>query len=167
MSLLATLIIGGFTSVGSCTILGFMKAFPPDSVSGISSGTGLAGISGAGLYLLFSSLGLSFNIVVLILMPVALLYAANFRFILNLKANIEQSIRDRLQGAQAAVEAGTQQLADQETAEAKEAQMNEPLSVETIKNVLKLVGWPLFNLSAVRSLNLGLLPRVCLHYQLC
>ena len=68
---------------------GFLKAFPPEFVSGISSGTGLGGITGAGIYLLLSSIGLTFNYIVLVLIPFAILYGATFHFILQLKAKIE------------------------------------------------------------------------------
>lgn len=152
ISLLATLVIGSFTSVGSCTIMGFIKAFPADSVSGYSSGTGLAGISGAGMYLFFSTIGLSFNYVVLLLMPIALIYTANFRFILDLKTQVERSVSYRIHGTQYSPDRQIEAAPEKE-AEEKEAKLNEPLSIETVKNVINLVGWPLLNLSMVKLYN--------------
>jgi hypothetical protein len=63
ISLIATVIIGSFTSVGDGTIIGFMKAIPPENIAGWSSGTGIAGMTGAGLCVLFKSLGFEFNTV--------------------------------------------------------------------------------------------------------
>ena len=61
LSLFASIICGAFTSVGSSTIVGFMKAIPAENVLGWSSGTGIAGISGSGTYLLFKTIGLQFD----------------------------------------------------------------------------------------------------------
>lgn len=63
ISLTATVIIGSFTSVGDGTIIGFMKAIPPENIAGWSSGTGIAGMTGAGICVLFKSLGFEFNTV--------------------------------------------------------------------------------------------------------
>ena len=104
MSLFAALIIGGFTSVGRTTIVGFLKTFEPESISGFSSGTGLAGISRSTLYLLFSSIGLTLNIIVLLLIPVALLYLFVFKVILDLKARLDVSVKARVLGAKFAAE---------------------------------------------------------------
>lgn len=158
LSLLGTLIIGSFTSVGSNTIIGFLKTFPADSISGFSSGTGLAGISGAGLYLIFSSLGLTFNFVVLILIPFAFIYLLNFNWILQLKARIDREVKKRFQGSHYGEEIAHTSSQVKAAEEHKEALINESLSMKTIKNVLGIVGGPLFNLSAVHFINEGLLP---------
>lgn len=63
LSLIATVIIGIFTSLGDCTVIGFMKAVPSENIGGWSSGTGFAGIFGAGFYLFFKSFKVPFNIV--------------------------------------------------------------------------------------------------------
>lgn len=63
MSLFASLICGSFTSVGDGTIVGFMKAIPPENIGGWSSGTGIAGISGTSIYLLFKVAGVQFDMV--------------------------------------------------------------------------------------------------------
>jgi hypothetical protein len=61
LSLIASIICGAFTSFGNSTIVGFMKAIPAENVLGWSSGTGIAGISGSGTYLLFKTIGLQFD----------------------------------------------------------------------------------------------------------
>ena len=145
ISLFATIVIGSFTSVGSSTIIGFMKAIPADSIAGYSSGTGIAGISGAGTYLLFSTLKLEFNEIVLILMPMCLLYFLNFKAILNLKARLDLKITH----AEDKLREGEESKSLQEKIENGEAKVNLVLSVETIKNVLKLLGMPIYNMAMV------------------
>lgn len=152
MSLVATLIIGGFTSVGSTTIVGFLKAFEADSISGFSSGTGLAGISGSSLYLLFSSIGLTFNIIVLMLVPAALLYLMIFKIILDMKANIDRRVKARMIGSMSIEDQAVDAEGMKEEGEQAEADINQPMTVENAVAVMKVVGWPLFNLSAVSEL---------------
>ena len=44
-------------------VLGYMRMFPPKLVNSWASGTGLAGVGGSALYLLYSALGLSIECV--------------------------------------------------------------------------------------------------------
>ncbi len=48
-------------------MISFIKKFPSDCITGWSSGTGLAGIFGSGLYLILQSLHVSNRIVNLVL----------------------------------------------------------------------------------------------------
>jgi FMN-dependent NADH-azoreductase len=96
----------------------------------------------------------------LILIPVAILYAANFKLILNLKNEVDRNT-EKAMGT--AVQSEEQQKVRQEQIEKQEAQMNELLSIDNIKNVLRVVGVPIYNMSLVRSHHEGLLPGVCLH----
>ena len=99
----------------------------------------------------------------LILIPVTVLYATNFKLILNLKNEVDRNT-DKAIGL---AELSEQEHKDRkEQAERQEAQMNELLSVENIKNVLRVVGVPVYNMSLVDSCDRGLLPRVCLHDEL-
>lgn len=61
MSLFASLICGAFTSVGTCTIIGYLKAIPAEFIGGWSSGSGIAGITGSCTYLLLKSLDFPFD----------------------------------------------------------------------------------------------------------
>lgn len=90
-------------------------------------------------------------------MPVTVLYLGNFKLIQNLKAAVEK----RLGGSDfkpIAVAAKDDAVTDsdeesQKKAEAAEAQLNEPLSMDAVKNVLSIVGVPILNLSAVGTRN--------------
>lgn len=144
LSLLSTVVIGSFTSIGDGAVIGFMKALPAENIAGWSSGTGIAGLTGTGFYLLCSSLGLKFDTMVLILMPFGLIYVFNFKLILNLKSAIDRKFEDAWRQADdKASEADTQ--AD----EAREAAMNAQLSMATIRSTLRCVGIPILNLSLV------------------
>src|SRR3990167_1644897 len=89
-------------------------------------------------------------------MPVTVLYLGNFKLIQNLKATVEK----RLAASDfkpIAVVAKQQEEAvtdsdeeSQKKAEAAEANLNEGLSMDAVKNVLSIVGIPILNLSAVQ-----------------
>ena len=49
LALLATFMMGNACSLGECINLAFNKSFPSDYVVGFSSGTGFAGVFGAGI----------------------------------------------------------------------------------------------------------------------
>jgi battenin len=61
--ILATIIIGWSGSLGESVNLGFLKAFPSKLILGWSSGTGFAGVLGAGISLLFATLNVYLPIV--------------------------------------------------------------------------------------------------------
>ena len=68
--------------------------------------------------------------------------------ILNLKASIDRKFEARL---------GQEEMSEdekrkkQEQNEIEEAQVNEELSIDSIKNVLRVVGMPIYNLSLVET----------------
>lgn len=99
--------------------------------------------------------------VCLILIPMTVLYATNFKLILNLKNQVDRNSEKAIGLAYLNEQ---EQKDKQHQTEKQEAQMNELLSMENIKNVLRVVGVPVYNMSLVNSFERGLLPRVCLHY---
>ena len=54
--IIASIIHGLTASFGASVILGYLKGFPPDLVVGWSSGTGFAGVVGAGMVVLLFAL---------------------------------------------------------------------------------------------------------------
>ncbi len=52
LSLIAACIHGMSSCFGEMTVLGYLKGFPPDLLVGWGSGTGFAGVVGAGLAVL-------------------------------------------------------------------------------------------------------------------
>lgn len=56
LAILGSTIVGLFTGLGDCTLLGFMKIYPALVVSGYASGTGAAGVFGALYYLMMNGL---------------------------------------------------------------------------------------------------------------
>jgi len=73
-ALLSVLLVGGSSNFGESVLLGYMKRFPADTVGGWSSGTGMAGVAGAALYLAFVAAGLSNFIIFLIAAPTTFIY---------------------------------------------------------------------------------------------
>mmetsp|Transcript_10394 Transcript_10394/g.15531 ORF Transcript_10394/g.15531 Transcript_10394/m.15531 type:complete len:400 (-) Transcript_10394:711-1910(-) len=78
VALVATVIMGIFQSWGECVMLGFTKSFPPEYVSGFSSGTGFAGVAGAGIILLLKLAGLSYTVIYLCVLPLFGAYLVSF-----------------------------------------------------------------------------------------
>ena len=74
----AVLFIGAGSALGESVMLGHLKRFPPRLVSGWSSGTGGAGLAGAGLFLALESLGLSYSAIFLMSVPLVVLYVGLF-----------------------------------------------------------------------------------------
>jgi battenin len=58
-SLVASIILGINLSFGESTNLGYLKGFPKRLVVGYSSGTGFAGVFGAGIPVLLQSQGIT------------------------------------------------------------------------------------------------------------
>ena len=58
-ALCSIVLLGGSSSFGESILLGYSKLFPSETVGGWSTGTGIAGVGGAGLYLLFCKANLS------------------------------------------------------------------------------------------------------------
>ena len=154
LSLLATLIIGAFTAVGEVTIVGFLKAIPAQNIVGWCSGTGIAGISGAGLCLLFKFLELEFKTLCYVLAPLAIVYFINFKHMLTLRAAIEKRITQSTVHQPRSVEVDQQipvelSRSPSHEPEAAEAAVNEELSFEAVRTVMRVVGQPILNLGLV------------------
>lgn len=75
---MASVLVGIGCSLGESTILGFLKTFPCQAIGYYSSGTGLAGISGALIFMLLSASGLAYSAIFAIIAPTALIYMAIF-----------------------------------------------------------------------------------------
>ena len=93
VSLMAALLIGLAQIIGECVNLGFLKAFPSDYIVGFTSGTGFAGIAGAGAWLMCKALALTNSQVFLVFMPLIAFYFIAFWWIYrqgNLNAQVLQ-----------------------------------------------------------------------------
>jgi len=146
IALTSTLIIGAFTSVGDCTIIGFMKALPPDVISGYSSGTGFAGISGTALYLGSDLLSIPFKYVCLGVIPLFAIYVYCFFYIVHIKGIAETEHLVENKGDDAV---RNQPIGIEAEIEDDEAKINDNLSWMGIMKGLKYVGGPITNLAAV------------------
>ena len=75
-------IVGSTSSFGESVFLGYLKKFSPDLVAGWSSGTGFAGLLGAGFYLGLDLLGLSQLTIFALQIPIAISYYIIFQLLL-------------------------------------------------------------------------------------
>lgn len=150
--LIATVLIGASTSVADCTIIGFMKAVPADLIGAWSSGTGMAGIFGAVMYLIIKSMQIEFRHVVLMLVPLAIAHCLIFKATLHYKAKLEVKAIHQSDIAahtypSSPIEGEVNKR--QHDTELLEARQNEPLNWEGIKDSMKWTGVPMLNLCAV------------------
>ncbi len=81
-SLIPSLIMGTGSGFGEAVILGFLRNFPKEFVSGWSSGTGLAGVIGAAVTLIFHYNDIKPRSMYLFISPVCIIYFISF-FLVN------------------------------------------------------------------------------------
>lgn len=74
VSLLASVIVGAGCALGESVILGFLKTFPGNAIGYYGSGTGMAGITGALIFIALKPLGLSDGAIYMIAAPTAIPY---------------------------------------------------------------------------------------------
>ena len=78
ISLIASIMVGVGLALGESTNLGFMKTFPGDCIGYYGSGTGMAGITGALIFIALHPLGLSDQAIYFIAIPTAIPYFLSF-----------------------------------------------------------------------------------------
>jgi nitrate/nitrite transporter NarK len=86
VSLVSSVLLGISMSLGESTTLGFCKGFPSNVVGYFGSGTGFAGVFGAGMIIALSSAGLNNGQIFFIITPTVLPYFLSFWWINNMKA---------------------------------------------------------------------------------
>lgn len=85
VSLVASVILGFSSAFGESTVLGFCKGFPSSVVGYFGSGTGFAGVFGAGITLILQSAGLSNGTIFFIIAPTVIPYFFAFLWINTMK----------------------------------------------------------------------------------
>lgn len=123
LALLGSLFLGMGGSFGDSSIQGFMKAFPPETFVGYSSGTGGAGVFGSFYYLLLKIYDFDVSKIFLFLFPAYVLYYFCFSYLIRLKVRLDATVRI------ASVES--------DIVEGKEAHINEELSLSVIPIILR------------------------------
>ena len=78
VSLVGSIIAGVGTALGESVNLGFLKTFPGNTIGYYGSGTGMAGITGALIFIALKPLGLSDGAIYLIAAPTAIPYCLCF-----------------------------------------------------------------------------------------
>jgi battenin len=96
LSLIPSFIMGTGSAFGEATILGYLRNFPKDFVSGWSSGTGLAGVIGALVTLVFHKMDIKPKTMYLVISPVCLIYFFSFFFVERLYSSYLSEMKDQL-----------------------------------------------------------------------
>lgn len=78
VALIGAAICGCMQAFGETTMLGYCKSFSSSLIGLWASGTGFAGIFGAGFYLTLSSIGLTDFYIFLLLSPLLIIYYFSF-----------------------------------------------------------------------------------------
>ena len=86
ISLASSILLGTVSALGESTTLGFCKGFPSSVVGYFGSGTGFAGIFGAGLIIILQSVGLSNGLIFFLIAPSCLPYVLSFFWLTKMKA---------------------------------------------------------------------------------
>eukprot|EP01137_Pigoraptor_chileana_P016611 Opistho-2@73630 len=94
-ALAAVALVGMACSFGESVVLGYLKLFPPELVNGWSSGTGMAGVGGAGLYLAYNGAGLSDKVSFLLTLPFIALYLIGFFIVIKIPADSSYGSTDK------------------------------------------------------------------------
>ena len=92
-TLIPSFIMGTGSSFGEANLLGYLRLFPKDLVAGWSSGTGLAGVSGALITLSFKLKDVNNKFLFLYVSPVCLIYLLAFLSIKYIKKKIDEEYK--------------------------------------------------------------------------
>ncbi|KAA6380711.1 MAG: putative Cln3 protein [Streblomastix strix] len=85
--LVSVVLVGTSSNLGESILVGYMKLFPPNQICGFSSGTGFAGIAGAGLIAFFQWLHTSIKTQYFILAPVVVIYFITYLLWIKIPKN--------------------------------------------------------------------------------
>lgn len=94
LTLIPSLVMGTGCAFGEATILGYLRMFPTNFVSGWSSGTGLAGVGGAGITLLFKMVKIESKFLYLYLSPLCLIFFSAFYLTYYLQQNYKKDLHE-------------------------------------------------------------------------
>lgn len=167
ISLFCALLHGCSASLGESTLLGLLKGFPSRLVGAFSSGTGFAGVFGAGIFLVLKPF-MSDGYIFLIVTPLVFLYF--FNCILAIRKKSALPFVEENSDAQSRLASVRKSLnEDEEFAEytndnpnidengnnlegidvGEDADENVPMNIKNGIMVFQKVGWYLSNLTAV------------------
>ena len=176
IALMATLLTGLAQTIGECVNLGFLKAFPSDYIVGFTSGTGFAGIAGAGAWLMCKALRLTNTQVFLVFIPLIAVYFIAFIWIYRQGNTNTQVLQYSMieGGVLDSVSYNSQVLEKEGERDDKSGEKNiavtgnEVFSIALFKSVRKSVGFWAINLGLVYffeySILIGFADRATLKY---
>lgn len=171
--ILSTLVFGLFQALADLTTIGYMKAFPPEVISGYAFGTGVGSIIGGVLSFIFGALEWDFGYLSLCMIPLNFLMVFCFFQIAKTKNNVDIRWKEMVHGDPEADYAeqlrksrpGEQLLKEDKKAinrrrskriqtqekilDEEESNMNQTLSIKMFRLAMSSVGWEIFNIFLV------------------
>ncbi|XP_060082904.1 battenin-like [Ylistrum balloti] len=174
-ALVCIVFVGASSAFGENVALGFLRLFPSTLVNAWSSGTGMAGVLGAGIYIIFgcvvgaggqntAQLKDLTKYAFLLTTPFVALYLISYFFIIkppqseDIETNVQRSVRSgNVQEGRAEEKederplmhdaaSGEEQVFE---APAEQLMINEETMCRKVLRCLKITGWLSFNLCAV------------------
>lgn len=167
----STLVFGFFQALADLTTIGYMKAFPPEVISGYATGTGVGALVGGSLALLFGAMKWDYSYLCLAMAPLNFFMLDSFFRVVKIKNKVDfkwkiHSNHDSLSEKNLIKLPKNKKLSVFDFEEIKkqqndhiasivtiqdlkEAKINKTLSVETFKLAMKQAGWEIFNIFAV------------------
>ena len=164
LCLLGSTLLGVGTALGDSTLQGFIKGFDPKIISGYSSGTGFAGVSGAFYYLIMFSAGVRNEYTLSFLVIACIAYYFFFLWVLRLKTELDVFKKINRKNNIIEEENITEDLIDndsgellhnasfqeeEENMENKEADINEVLTLTNLPIIFKKIRYFSLNLALV------------------
>jgi len=144
LSLLGAIIMGISGTLGEQTILGFLKGFAPELIAGWASGTGFAGVFGAGVNFLLRSVHVPGSIIFLAMIPTTFIYLGGFTWLNNQKVLMIERQED-YHGV-----ASRENISEApEEKENQESKINQALSMENVKRLWPQISYYALNLASV------------------
>lgn len=90
LTMIPSLVMGTGMAFGEASLLGYIRTFPKDFVSGWSSGTGLAGVGGATITLTFKIWKIEPKLIYLYLSPLVAIYFGSFFTTFYIKNKLQE-----------------------------------------------------------------------------
>lgn len=149
LSLIPTSLLGIATSVGELNLVGYFKKFPSEWLSGFYSGTGVAGIAGAVVTIIFSSVKINQAYMWLVTCSFAFIYFISFVLIEYFWTNDHTTHKDK-ELSLINIKEVIGQEEDSETNSGNERDIdnskNQTLNLETLGLVYKLASHYIFHI---------------------
>ena len=151
LALLGSVIMGISGTLGEQTILGFLKGFAPELISGWGSGTGFAGVFGAGTNFALRYFEVPGYLIFWGMIPTTLIYLGGFNWLHNQKCMMieaQEESRDGQDGEYQGMPNSRGEIAESDK-DKREADINQVLTKDLFKRLWPSISYLAANLGMV------------------